>query len=100
MTTPSNLQPTAGTGNIPMPTQIIYVDRILNVGIGGSVCRLSLAVEVGENAFMPTAQLVIPTPALFEALEFMAGSISNNDEVKMKIADILTTFKDKLTKKS
>jgi hypothetical protein len=82
------------------PTQIIYADRILNMGIGGSVSRLTLAIEVGENTFNPFAQLVIPTPNLLEALTSMSHAIDDNDEMRKVIVDGLDALKKKLTKQT
>lgn len=84
--------------SVTSPTQAIYADRIINVGIGTSVSRLTLALEVGENVVTPVAQVVIPTPALFEALEFMATSITRNDKIKKSIVDGLDAFKEKIAK--
>lgn len=80
------------------PTQVIYADRIYNVAIGPSVSRLTLAMEVAENTVAPNFQLVIPTPALFEALEFMATTITTNDNVKKGLVDGLNTFREKIEK--
>lgn len=80
---------------VSMPPQIIYADKIINVGIGVSVSRLTLAMEVGANTVTPFAQLVIPTPSLFETLEFMANNVTNNDAVKKGVIEALDVFKEK-----
>lgn len=98
MTTNKTTQRPPEQANVTLPAQVIYADRIINVGIGASVSRLTLAMEVGENTFGQFAQLVIPTPALFEVLEFMATTITSNDEVKRRIVDGLETFKAKIAK--
>ncbi|MDP1678577.1 MAG: hypothetical protein Q8L02_00355 [Candidatus Nitrotoga sp.] len=82
------------------PVQVMYADRITNFGIGISVSRLTLAMEIGKDNFAPHVQLIIPTPALFEALEFMATAITNNDSIKKDIINALDAFKEKLAKTS
>lgn len=78
--------------------QTIYADRIINIGVGASVCRLTLGVEVADDVMAPTAQIVIPTPALFETIEFLSSSITDNDEIKKNIIEGLDTFKEKIRK--
>lgn len=87
----SQSPPTTAT----LPAQIIYADKIVNVGIGVSVSRLTLAIEVGENTVAQFAQLVIPTPALFETLEFMANNVTNDGEIRRSVVEALDTFKEK-----
>jgi hypothetical protein len=88
-------QPSASVG---VATQVIYADRILSFGIGASVARLTLGMEAGENTFVPVAQIVIPTPSLFEALQVMATKIATDDELKKGIVDAMDAFKASLTK--
>lgn len=80
---------------VSIPSQIIYADKIINVGIGISVSRLTLAMEVGANTVAPFAQLIIPTPSLFETLEFMANNVTNNDAIKKGVIEALDNFKEK-----
>lgn len=80
------------------PTQIIYADKILNIAIGAGVSKLTLAMEVKENTLSPFAQLVLPTPAMFEALEFFSKTISSDDNLKANIIEALDTFKGTLSK--
>ncbi|WP_416242632.1 hypothetical protein ACLSSQ_10440 [Azospira sp. APE16] len=94
MPTPKPLQNEIQTSK-SMPTNVIYADRFTNIGIGSAVTRLTLAVEAGDNNFAPTAQLIMPTPALFEAIQFMAETI-NNDEIKKNIISTLDLFKEKI----
>jgi hypothetical protein len=83
---------------VGVPTQVIYADRILNMGIGASVSKLTLALDVGDNTVAPFANLVLPTTSLLEALEFMSSAISSNEELKKSIVAGLDALRDKLTK--
>ena len=74
---------------------VLYADRIVNMGLGPAVSRLTLGVDGGNNVVMPVTQIVIPTPALFEAVEFMARHLES-DEAKMHIIEALEQFKAKL----
>lgn len=76
---------------------VIYADRITAFGVGPAVSRLTLSMEADDNTVTSIAQIVMPTPALFDALEFMANAIENDESVKKGIIDALDSFKAKLT---
>ncbi|NTV94842.1 MAG: hypothetical protein HGA75_05430 [Thiobacillus sp.] len=96
---PSAESPSA---SIPQPhttatsLQIVYADQIVNIGVSMSVSRLTLALETAENSITPFAQLVIPTPALFEALEVIAKTVMKNDQFKQPVIEALDAFRLKL----
>lgn len=75
-------------------TTLVYVDRILNLGLGPAVSRLTLGMEVGVNTFSPTTTLVIPTTALIDALKGMQSSVHENKEVKAGIIKGLDAIKE------
>ena len=77
---------------------VIYADRIINFGVGASVSRITLGMEIGENSFVPVAQVVVPSPSLFEALQVIATKLETDDAMKKGIVDALDAFKHALTK--
>ena len=64
------------------PSQIIYADRILNIGFGHSVSRLVLGMEVQPNTYTPSYTVVVPTSALLDALSFMQTAVQDNPDLK------------------
>lgn len=82
--------------SITLSVPVVYADRIVNVGLGVAVSRLTLGVEAGENNIVPTTQIVLPTPAFFDAIEFMAKHLMT-DESRLPIIEAMDQFKAKLT---
>lgn len=92
---PQEQQPIIHTGQM----QVIYADRILNVGFGPVVSKLTLGLEVGPNTFSSFANIVIPTLALIEAVEFLQKATSENDEMTSVIIDGVDKIKALLEKR-
>lgn len=82
---------------VPGSPNVIYADRILNLGIGPAVTKLALGLEVGTNTYAQFAQLVVPTQGLLEVLAFMSNTISENHELKQGIIQALEKFKEQLS---
>jgi hypothetical protein len=83
-----------------MPNQVIYADQIINIGVGMSVTRLTLATEVGEGLISPFAQLVMPTPALLDALSPITDALMNNEAIRKNVVDALDALREKLMKQN
>lgn len=79
--------------------QTIYADRIHNIGFGMAVSKLTLAMEVSDNVVNPFAQVVIPTPALFDMLEFISKAVASDPKLTQSIIDSLDAFKAKLAER-
>lgn len=88
-------QPTIYASN---PLQAICADRILNVGFGPVVSKLTLGLEVGPNSFTPFANVVIPTIALLEVIESLQKAINENDQVNAALIDKMDEIKAHLEK--
>lgn len=73
--------------------QVIYADRIVNVAFGAAVSRLTLAMESEPNTFALTATLVVPTPALLEAMTGVLNAFQKNPEVEKGIFEALESLK-------
>lgn len=86
-----NLQP-AGP-----PEKVIYVDKIINIGVSPWVSRLTFALEMSEGVSSSLTQLIIPTPALFDTLEFLTKTMTARDDVKQNLVEALDQFKEKLS---
>jgi len=93
-TVKSSKKPAVTTAEAPL--EVIYADRIVSVGVGQSVSRLTLATETSELSVIPFAQLVIPTPILFDTIEFLTKYVMENSETNASLIDSLATFKSKL----
>ena len=78
------------------PVQVLYADRILNVGFGPVVSRLTLGLENGPNAFTPFVTLVIPTIALMDAVETLQKNVIGNQDMNAMIIKGIDQVKDKL----
>jgi hypothetical protein len=81
--------------SVSAPVPVVYADRIINLGLGVAVSRLTLGLEVGENNILPSTQIVMPTPALFEAIEFMAKHLMT-DAARKPVIDALDKFRSEL----
>lgn len=77
--------------------KVIYADRILNVGFGPGVSRLTLGMETGTGTFAPTATLILPTPALLEAMNAVLTAINGDDDLKKALIKGSEALKDQLT---
>lgn len=75
---------------------VIYADRIINAGFGPGVSRLTLAVEKDHGTLVVTNTLVLPTPALLEAMTQVMSAFSDNEEVRNKMIAALDAFKAQL----
>lgn len=87
---------TVATLDLGSPKQIIYADKIVNIGVGIGVSRLTLALESDDTNVSAFAQVVMPTANLFEAVEFMANALNNNADLKKKLAIAMDEFRNKL----
>ncbi|MBI5435915.1 MAG: hypothetical protein HY937_02185 [Nitrosomonadales bacterium] len=81
------------------PMQVIYADRILNVGFGPGVSKLTLGMETGPNTFAPILSVVIPTIAFMEAMQALGKTFSESDEMRTVIFDGMDKVKAQLEKK-
>jgi hypothetical protein len=79
------------------PETVIYVDKIVNIGVSPWVSRLTFALEKSEGVSSSLTQLVIPTPALFDALEFLTKTMTDRVDVKQGIVEALDQFREKLS---
>lgn len=79
--------------NIP---QVIYADRIINAGFSSSVSRLTLGVETGHETYTQSATLILPTPALLDAMSQILQGINENVDLREGIIQSLDAFKEKL----
>lgn len=84
------------TADAPHAIQVIYADRIVEAGVGSAVSRLTLGIETGPNNYTPTIRLVMPTPALFEAIANISNSAINNEDIRQKLIKGLDEFKSTL----
>jgi len=83
---------------VPMPTQLIYADRIINFGIGGAVSSMTLGLEIGENTFSTSAKIVIPTASFIEGLQFIVRSFETNKELKGQLLESLDKVREQVSK--
>lgn len=90
----SNENPTIQEGL----TQIIYADRILNVGLGPAVSRLTLGMEVALKTFSPTVTVIVPTTALIEALAVMQNALHENETMKAAMINGMDALKEQFSK--
>ncbi len=97
MATKSNadVESTPDTGSLH-DLQIVYADRVIEVGVGPSVSRLTLGLESGPNKFTPVARLIMPTSALFEAVEVISQTMIAKEDVRKNLIKGLDDFKNKL----
>ena len=75
---------------------VIYADRIINVGYGPGVSRLTLAMETGDGVVTPTATLILPTTSLLEAMSAMLNAFHGNAAVKQGLLKGLDAFKEQI----
>ena len=81
------------------PTSLVYADRILNIGVGPVVSKLTLGMEVGpNNTFAPTTTLIIPTTSLIDALDGMQRTVHENKELKAGVIKGLDAIKEQFNK--
>lgn len=78
------------------PKQVIYADRVINAGFGPGVSKLTLAMEVSVGVYAHSATLILPTPALLEAMTAILNSVNNNPDLKASLIDGLDKFKEQL----
>lgn len=76
--------------------KVIYADRITGAGFGAGVSRLTLALETGPDTFVTSAVLVLPTPALLEAMSQVLNSVRGDPKIKQGIIESLDKFKEQL----
>ena len=79
---------------------IIYADRVINAGFGPIVSKLTLAMEVGNGIFSPTATLVLPTPSLLDAMKAVLDAFQGNPELKRGMLTGLDAIREQLTKQN
>jgi hypothetical protein len=73
----------------------IYVDRLTNVNISPFVSKIDLSVDSVDGTQEAIFQLVMPTPALLDAINGFI-KINGNEAVKNKIIESLVNFKEKI----
>lgn len=97
MTTKGNadVESTSDTRSI-RDLQIIYADRVIEVGVSPGVSRLTLGLESGPNKFTSVARLIMPTSALFEAVAVISQTAIANKDVRNNLIKGLDDFKNKL----
>jgi hypothetical protein len=99
MSTPDPSTASAGMPQAPQ-MQVIYADRILNVGIGPNVSRLTLSLDTDTKTTSPFATLIIPTATLFEFFDSISSSIIDNEAMKEGLVRSLKDFESKLSAKN
>ncbi|HSH87278.1 MAG TPA: hypothetical protein VK958_08540 [Methylophilus sp.] len=77
--------------------ETLFVDKIVNIGIGFNVSRLTLTQEVADDKEIAFANLIIPTTRLFEFIKFMSEHILENEELKKGLITSIDEFKKELT---
>lgn len=73
----------------------IYADKVFTLAVGPSVSKIVFATEVAEDKLDISTQLIMPTPALFDAIDFMVKSIWKNEEVKEGLLEGLEELREK-----
>lgn len=103
MAKPSKVDTTVGAAqtkfqvnNAPESMPVIYADRVINAGFGPGVSRLTLAMEMGIGTFTPSAILILPTPALLEAVSVVLNAFQGNDEIRDGVIKGLEAIKTQL----
>ncbi len=81
------------TSQVGLPPQVIYADRITNVSFGPIVSRLTLGLEVSPNLYNQFANIVIPTIALLEIVEFLQKTINENEQLNTGIIEAMSQIK-------
>lgn len=76
---------------------VIYADRVINAGFGPGVCRLALAMETGIGTYTPTATLILPTPALLEAMAAVLNAFQGETELKSGVLKGLDAIKEQIS---
>lgn len=76
--------------------KVIYADRILNGGFGPAVSRLTLAMEVSQGKYIPSALMVLPTAALIEAMSAMLDGLKENAELKNALVSGLDALREQI----
>lgn len=77
-------------------TQVIYADRIINVGLGAAVSRLQFGMEVSQNTVAPSFSIVVPTSALLDALNFIDTNVLSNPELKAGILKSMDAIRNQI----
>ena len=77
--------------------QVIYADRIINVGIGPNVSRLTLSLDTDTKTTSPFATLIIPTTSLFDFFDSVSSSVIGNETMKEGLVKSLQDFERKLS---
>lgn len=75
----------------------IFVDKIVNIGVGFHVTRLTLTQDVADGSSKAFANLIMPTTSLFDFIKFMSENIIKNDELKQGLVKSMDEFKNQLT---
>ncbi|HUW45446.1 MAG TPA: hypothetical protein VMW50_06590 [Dehalococcoidia bacterium] len=78
--------------------QVIYADRILNMGFGVAVSRFTLGWEMSPKHHVPLVTIVMPTPSFLEALDAMVKAAHENVEMKKGLIATLDTYREQLSK--
>lgn len=78
---------------VGLPLQVIYADRITNVTFGPIVSKLTLGLEVSPNLYNHFANVVIPTIALLEIVEFLQKTINENEQLNTGVIDAMNQIK-------
>jgi hypothetical protein len=85
-------------GIIKTQLHVIYADKISNLAVGPAISKLTLAMEGDDKSTVPFSQIVIPTPVLFQTIEFLIDSVYKNKDLKDKLIDGVEALKNEIIK--
>ena len=77
-----------------------YADRLYNIGVGPGIAKLTFANESGPNELTLAGQVIIPTAAFLEALDYISKSMLDNPAFFDNIANNLSKFLEKLQERA
>ncbi len=69
----------------PTPAPLFFADHAIQLSVGLSVTKITLALEVGPGQVMPSAVVVLPTPSALQLGKTLIAELSreeNNDKIK------------------
>ncbi len=77
---------------------MVYADKITTFAFGSSVSKLGLAIEVGPEKYVRVATIVLPTPTLIQAIEFMVSTLKQSENMKLSLIQGANAFIEQLKK--
>jgi hypothetical protein len=68
-------------------SDLIYVDKVMGVGLGAGVSKIILGLEDENGVASPGVTLVLPTQALLELVELIDKTVRDNDALKTALTE-------------